>query len=73
MRVGRSRPPPPPIVATEWLIPTIFAVVLVAFAHVAAMSKTTTTAKYFTAGDFMVHILSSLVRWRMSPFYTREV
>jgi hypothetical protein len=59
MRVGRSRPPPPPppIVATDWLLSTIFAVLL-AFAHVIAMSKTTTTAKYFTAGDFMVRILS---------------
>jgi hypothetical protein len=73
MRVGRSRPPPPPpppIVATDWLPSTTFAVLL-AFAHVTAVSKTTTTAKYFTAGDFMVRILSlgqTLMRWRMSPF-----
>jgi hypothetical protein len=51
MRVGRSRPPPPPppIDATDWLLSTIFAVFL-AFAHVTAVSKTTTTAKYFTHG-----------------------
>ena len=56
MRVGRSRPPPPPptlAVATGWLLPTIFAV-LVALAHVIAVSKAATTAKDFAAWDFMI-------------------
>ena len=59
MRVGRSRPPPPPptlAVATGWLLSTLFAVLL-ALAHVIAASKITTTAKDFTAGDFMCAFL----------------
>ena len=57
MPVGRSRlpsPPPPTTldVAAYWALSTTFAVLL-ALAHVIAASKTTTTAKDFTAGDFM--------------------
>jgi hypothetical protein len=55
--VGRARlpPPPPPTtleVAAYWEPSTTFAVLL-ALAHVIAASKITTTAKDFTAGDFM--------------------
>jgi hypothetical protein len=59
VRVGRSRPPPPPptlAVATGWLLSTIFAVLL-ALAHVIAVSKTATTAKDFAARDFMMRAL----------------
>jgi hypothetical protein len=63
VRVGRSRPPPPPPttldVATCWPPSTTFEVLL-ALAHVVAVSKTTTTAKDFTAGDFMVRVLISV-------------
>ena len=57
MPVGRARlsPPPPPTtldVAAYWAPSTKFAALL-ALAHVIAASKITTTAKDFTAGDFM--------------------
>ena len=59
VRVGRSRPPPPPAdVATYWLPSTTFAVLL-ALAHVIAVSKAATTAKDFTARDFIMRILIS--------------
>jgi hypothetical protein len=44
--------------AEAYRLPSTIFAVLLAFAHVIAVSKTTTTAKYFTAGDFMVRILS---------------
>jgi hypothetical protein len=55
--VRRSGLPPPPLpttldVAAYWAPSTAFAVLL-ALAHVIAASKTTTTAKDFSAGDFM--------------------
>jgi hypothetical protein len=46
-------------VAAYWAPSTTFALLL-ALAHVIAASKTTTTAKDFTAGDFMMRVLISV-------------
>jgi len=70
--VGRARlpPPPPPTtldVAAYWAPSTKFAVLL-ALAHVIAASKTTTTAKDFTAGDFMCPHFCVYARCRWSAW-----